>query len=132
MIKSIKLLANEPTLYKKYVTIINTIYNLNISKQQQYILAEILYQNNKYRDIEINERNILIFSTKIRKEMMERLGIEDCTFNNNISLFRKQSGLLGTILIGKNLNDKYALYLDKEINLNIKLILQNDKIIDIK
>jgi len=121
MVKQVRLGVNELTFYKSYIGIINILYKLELTRQQQYMFAELLYQNNKYKDLTREERNVIIFSTVIRKEMMDRLKVDVGTFNNNISLFRKQKGLQGSIIQGKELNENYIVYPDKDNQININL-----------
>lgn len=53
------------------------------------VLSQIMYQNNKYKNIQSKTRSLVVFSTDVRKEMRESLGISEEIFNNNLSGLRK-------------------------------------------
>ena len=57
------------------------------------VLAEILKQNYRLRDISQEVRSIVTFSTENRKVMCNNLGISEDTMNNNLSILRKNEVL---------------------------------------
>jgi hypothetical protein len=62
--------------------------------KEKRVLAEILYQHYRFRDNPERNRVILIFSSEVRKDMRDRLGMSDATFSFNLSMLRKK-GVLG-------------------------------------
>ena len=64
-----------------------------LAEKEINVLAEILLQNYKYRDLEFNKRQLLIFSTEIRKEMWTNLGMNRGTLYNYLCKLRKKGVL---------------------------------------
>ncbi len=54
------------------------------------ILAEVMYQNYKYKDVDIKKRHFLMFSTDNRIEMQNRLEISEGSLNDYFSRLRKK------------------------------------------
>ena len=104
--------TSKETFYHKYTELINILYQLRLTKKQIGMLSELIYQNNRYKDRNKDEKATLIFTTENRKDMIKKLNIDIGTFNNNLSIFRTREGTKGTIIIDRNINDNYMVYPD--------------------
>lgn len=106
---SIHTVTDDPVklFYIQYVTIIAQLFSLSTKPAET--LAEILYQNYKFRNIvtETKYRWITVFDVENRKVMQENLGIEDKNFSNFLTALRKKD-----ILRGIEVADKFVVYPD--------------------
>lgn len=80
------------------------------------VLAEIMYQNYKYRTTDIKRRHFLIFSTDNRIEMQTRLEITEGSLNDYFSRLRRKGVLSKSNQMLPFLN----IIPDKNYELNIK------------
>lgn len=53
------------------------------------VLCELIYQFNKYKSYPEEHKLAIIFNSNTRKEMRERINLNQDSFNNNISNLRK-------------------------------------------
>jgi hypothetical protein len=60
-----------------------------LSKRQKDVLAEILYQNYRFKDHNENERRILVFSKDIRREMSKKIGISNDNLYTQLNFLRR-------------------------------------------
>lgn len=108
---SIHTVTDDPVklFYIQYVTIIAQLFSLSAKPAET--LAEILYQNYRFRNIvtETKYRWITVFDVENRKVMQENLGIEDKNFSNFLTALRKKD-----VLKGIEVNDKFVVYPDIE------------------
>lgn len=104
--------------YLQYVAIIGQLYNL--SKMQSETLAEILYQNYKFKDIVVEDkyRWITVFDVENRRVMQDNMGIGDRNFGNFLTALRKRN-----ILKGIEVDSNFVVYpkLDAEGNVLFNL-----------
>ena len=88
--KKIPIKTNKDKFFRQFLELIRSIPPVNKLRPKELdVLAEIMYQNNKYGDLESNIRNKMVFDTGTRKEMMAKVGITQDSFNNNLSILRK-------------------------------------------
>lgn len=89
--------------FRQYIELLKTIPPLDSLRNRELdVLGEIMYQDYKYRSVEDDEaRKALVFSKAIRKEMRENIGMSEDTYNNNISIIRKN----GVLSSNNNLPD---------------------------
>jgi hypothetical protein len=80
------------------------------------VVAEIMYQNYKYKEVDIKRRHFIIFSTDNRVEMKNRLGITEGSLNDYFSRLRRKK------ILSKNNQMLPFLNIipDKNYELNIK------------
>lgn len=92
--KRIPIKTNEDKFFRQFLELIRSISPINKLRPKELdVLAEIMYQNNKYSDLEPNIKNTMVFNTNTRKEMRLKIGITEESFNNNLSILRRH-GLL--------------------------------------
>jgi len=76
--------------YKQLVKLMSSFAPIKSLRPREHdLLAEILFQNYKYRSLTENDRSNLIFSKDIRKEIQSRLNISEGTFNVYLNRFRE-------------------------------------------
>jgi hypothetical protein len=74
------------------------------------VLAELFSYNHQLRDIPAKQRNLILFSTDNKKEIMESLNISSANFYNSMSRLRSFKILKGDALV-----PKYTLLRHKEV-----------------
>lgn len=83
--------VSRDKFYKVLLTLMNKFPPLRGMREREIdFLAEIMYQNYLYRNLDISKRYILIFSTENRKEMQKRLVTNEGVMNDNFSKLRKR------------------------------------------
>lgn len=88
--KTIQIKTNGIKFYRQLLEVLRSIPPINKLRPKEVdVLAEIMLQSVKYREHEEGLRNTIIFSTNIRKEMRDKIGIGEDSFNNNLSILRK-------------------------------------------
>jgi len=88
MQKIIPIPTDERKFFRQYLELAAPL--LRLREKERRVLAELLYYNYKYKAMDEEERFILIFSTSIRKKIMEELKVSDAVLNNNLSELRKK------------------------------------------
>lgn len=131
-VKIEKIAKTLEVFFKTYVSITHTLYGLKLTKNQIYVLSELLCQNYLYRNIPVKERSNIIFTVENKEKMINRIGITKGTFDNILTLFRTIKGIYGTILNKKEINQNY-MYIPTQVNtinitINIPSNLINDKV----
>lgn len=78
-------------------------FNLLRSKELD-VLAEILFYNYKYKDIDALVRGKVIFDYSTKVEMRENLSMDEQSFNNHLTTLRKKG-----ILDKRNINKTFGI-----------------------
>jgi hypothetical protein len=82
--------TTQQRFYREFLELFRSLPPFNKLRTREIdVLSQIMYQNNKYKNIQTNTRSLVIFSTEVRKEMREQLNISEEIFNNNLSGLRK-------------------------------------------
>lgn len=97
------------------LSLVNPIKNLR--PKERVLLAYILYYNDKYKALDIEDRAKLIFSKSTRMDISESMGIDSQTFYNNKSQL-KIKGVLNDEYLSKSF---ISLYYKNNFNLNFIL-----------
>ena len=88
--KQIPIKTNKDKFFRQFLELIRSIPPVSKLRPKELdVLAEIMYQNDKYSDLEDNIKQKMVFDTSTRKEMMLNVGITADSFNNNLSILRK-------------------------------------------
>jgi DNA-binding MarR family transcriptional regulator len=88
--KKIPIKTNNRKFYRQFLELIKSLPPINkLRPKEMDVLAEIMYENGKLKNIEDDYRYTLIFSTKNRREMRNLIGISEDSYNNNLSILRK-------------------------------------------
>jgi len=86
--------------YKQVISLMASFAPIkDLNKRQKELLAELLYQNYKFRYIKEDSRFLVLFSTENRKKIQEKVNMNAGIFDQNLSLLRNA----GIILPGNKL-----------------------------
>jgi hypothetical protein len=99
--KVISLPTNEDKIYKQILAFMN--FMLNLTPQERDILAELIKLNNEYEALPPDKRAKFILSTDMRKEIREKLLIEEKQFNVILSKLKgDKKSFMGKPLLDEN------------------------------
>ena len=87
--KIINLPTNDSKIYKQILAFLN--FSLEATPQEREVLAEIIQLNNEYEALPAKQRAKFLLSTDMRKEMREKLSIEEKQFNVILSRIKKKT-----------------------------------------
>ena len=88
MEKILPLRTTEKVFFRQYVEILDPLIKLR--DKELDVLAELLYYNNKLKDIDIKNRWKLILDYDNKKDIANTLGISVASLGNNLSSLRKK------------------------------------------
>lgn len=99
--KIISLPTNEGKIYRQILAFMN--FMLNLTPQERDVLAELIRLDNEYEALPIDKRAKFILSTDMRKEIREKLTIEEKQFNVILSRLKNpKKSFMGKPLINDN------------------------------
>lgn len=114
--------TTEEKFYRQLLELFRSLPPFNKLRSRELdVLAQILYQNNSYKNINIKARPLIIFNKEVRKEMRDNLGVTEEIFNNNLSGLRKHKLITKTNRINPYLEN---IEFDKEFSLEFKFELK--------
>jgi hypothetical protein len=88
--RKIPIKTTKERFYREFLQLFRSLPPFNKLRSREVdVLSQIMYQNNKYSNIQMKTRPLVVFSTEVRKEMRESIGISEEIFNNNLSGLRK-------------------------------------------
>lgn len=88
--RKIPIKTSDKKFYRQILELLHSVPPFTkLRKRELDVLGEIMRQNNKYNKTTIESRNLIVFSTKIRKEMRDSIGVSEDIFNNNMSSLKK-------------------------------------------
>jgi len=89
--RKIPIKTNKNKFYRQFLELFRSLPPFNELRSREIdVLSEIMVQNNKYSNIQSSTRSLVIFSTEVRKEMRDNIGVSEEIFNNNLSGLRKR------------------------------------------
>lgn len=90
LMKTIPIKTDTERFFRQFLEVLKSIPPIrNLRPKELDVLAEVMYQNHKYKDYPEEHRLAIIFNPTVRKEMRDKIGIGVDSFNNNISILRK-------------------------------------------
>jgi hypothetical protein len=99
--KVISLPTNEDKIYKQILAFMN--FMLNLTPQERDVLAEVIKLDNEYEALPPEKRGKFILSTDMRKEIREKLNIEEKQFNVILSRLKSpKKSFMGKAIIDEN------------------------------
>lgn len=123
--KEIRIPTEESEIFSKYLAIINLFLSKakRLTDQEIDVLGKMLYINNKYINLDKEQRDIILFN-KLTKEKI-RINLKDETsipsFENCISKLRAKG-----YIDGKSLLMSCPGIINGKIEIDIKLEIQNE------
>lgn len=92
--KTIVINTTRYKFFRQFLELIKSIPPFNKLRPKELdVLAEIMYQNDRYSDLEPKIRQKIIFDTKTREDIRNGLNMTKESFNNNLSILRKHGVL---------------------------------------
>lgn len=120
--RAVVIKTTEEKFYRQLLELFRSLPPFNKLRSRELdVLAQILYQNNKYKNINVKARPLVIFSKEVRKEMRENLNVTEEIFNNNLSGLRKNKLITKTNRITPYFEN---IEFNKEFLLNFKFELK--------
>ena len=117
MEKIIKIPTTEEKIFRQYLEIFNPIIKLR-SKELD-VLSQLLYFNDKLKDIPEEHRNKILFDYDTKKEMQNKIGLSGAYFDNCLSILRKKG-----IIINNKLIKNFLFYPDKDVKLTFNFVIK--------
>jgi hypothetical protein len=88
--KKINIKTNDDRFYRQFLEILKSVPPISKLRPKELdVLAELMFQYNKYKSYPPEHQTEIIFSQSVRKEMRDKIGIGVDSFNNNISILRR-------------------------------------------
>lgn len=115
--------TNKRKYFKQYLNILKPLLVPKLSNGELNILAELMYLNYKYKNIDVKSRGKLIFDYDSKISIINNLNTSLATLNNVITILRKKNYIKANII---NPN----LVIDPDINtkLGFHFIIEEDKV----
>lgn len=120
MEKILALNTTEKVFFRQYVEILDPLIQLR--GKELDVLAELLFQNNKLKDIDLKNRWKLILDYDNKKEMATVLNMSVASFGNNLSYLRKKG-----IIIDNKVVSNLLVYPGKEFDLVFKFKVDSER-----
>jgi DNA-binding MarR family transcriptional regulator len=120
MEKIVPLQTSEKVFFRQYVEILDPVIKLR--PKELDVLAELLFHNNRLKDIEEKNRWKLIFDYDNKKEMAEDLKISVASLGNNLSYLRKRG-----IIVDNKVIQNLLVYPGKNFKLTFKFSVGDRK-----
>jgi isocitrate dehydrogenase kinase/phosphatase len=118
--RKIPIKTSEDKFFRQILELFRSLPPFNKLKPRELdILAQLLHYNNMNRDVDVKIRHVVVFSTELRKEMRENLGISVEVFNNNLSGLKKHKLITADNKLVPFLE---TLYFDKNFKLEFNFI----------
>jgi hypothetical protein len=119
MLKNIPIKCNDRNFYRYYVELLNPIIKLR--KKELDVLANLLYYDNKYKDLEDKIRYKIIFDQDTKLEIREALNLSEASLNNNLSELRKKK-----IIVNNQISKGYRVYPGEDNKLVFNFVINAD------
>lgn len=120
--KIIDLPTDDVKIYKHILRFMN--FGMDLTIKEIEVLAEFVRLSNEYAALPEEKRAKFIFSTDMRKEVVEKLSIDDSSLNNILSRLRTKTFLGNPILSKENIILEDLLFVPSEEGYSILINLQ--------
>ena len=112
--------SSKEDFYLKYLSYNNVLFDLGDS--QRKIFAFLLYLNDKYHSISDEERAYLLFNTKTKRQLQDKLNISKASLENHFSKLRKKG-----YIKGRNIAPQYEIRYNTHKDLLIQFRTEEDE-----
>lgn len=119
MEKNIPIGTTENRFFRQYLELINPI--LKLRGKELDVLAELMYYNNKMKDISEEHRWKLIFDYDTKAKIKNKLSLSDASLNNNLSALRKKH-----IIVENRIKKAFLVYPDNKFLLKFQFNVKSD------
>jgi len=113
-------------LHLSLFKILNIIFKWKLKESDIKVLAALYDKNEELRETTSlhEDRMTILFSSKVRKELISKIGLSYNSFNNNLFFLRKKGFIEDkNLIVGKDGNNPYGVMFNSDkYNLNIKFV----------
>ena len=97
--KEFKVTTTKRMFFRQYLELMRSFYPLNKLRTRELdVLGELLYYNDRYKSLSVEDRAKIMFDENTRTNMREVLDMSSNGFNNNLSVLRKQGVIRDNII----------------------------------
>ena len=131
-LETIPIKTTKKNFFLEYLTLKRPVINAILTKINHKpvtlndipmrVFSELLYYNDKYSDMKDDERFRNVFSMKTKKEICERLEME----NHHLDIYFSQLRNIG-ILKNKSISKPFIVYA-RDMSLNFKFIINGQSV----
>lgn len=89
--KSLSINTESRVFFRQYLTVLKPVLKPHLTNGELSVLGELLYFNDKYKDIPVNLRGKIIFDHDTKINIINRLNISQNTFANILTSLRKKN-----------------------------------------
>lgn len=120
--------TDDSKLYKQILSFMNFL--IGATDQERQVLAELIRLNHEYEALPVDKRAKFILSTDMRKEVREKLKIEDGQFNGLLLRLKKHKYMGKPVLTKEGVVNEGLLFKadEKGIKIEINMIMSQQPI----
>lgn len=123
----IKIDTTLDKIFVQVLTILNVVQGKDkLNPTEISLFSTLLYVDHKYKHLDKDTRDILLFSTESRKRMRTHMGISEGHFNNTMNSLRKKKFITKERLLrriplnGDNLSIQFNLVINEDSKSNVQ------------
>jgi len=120
MEKNVTIPTDESKFYRQYLEILNPIINLR--GKELDVLAELLFHNNRLKDIPEDLRWKLIFEADTKTSIRDKLNLSEASLNNNLTGLRKKR-----IIVERKVIKNFLVRLDENFSLKFNFKMKKSE-----
>jgi len=109
MESAVNITTDKRKFFRQYLNILKPVLKPHLINGELNVLGELLYYNNKYKDIAQKERMKLIFDYDTKVDIVDNLSISPGTLSNIITSLRRKK-----YLTDKSISKSIIIHPDKE------------------
>jgi len=118
MEREVKIKTSKRKFFQQYLRVIKPILKPYLSNGELSVLGELMYYNDKYKDLDPKIKKKLLIDYDTKEDIMETLEISRNTLANTLTALRK-----GGYLKDRELSKAYQVYPGESFNINYKFII---------
>ncbi len=113
--------TTKKDFFYKYMLVLSGI--VHVRPVAMRVFADFLYWNDKFKDIDRDKRNLLLFNKETRSKILQGIDISRASLDNQLTYLRKNS-----LLLGNTINPKYEIFYEthKDLMFSFKLKEEED------
>lgn len=94
--KIIRISTIKEKFFLQYVTLLYPFHKMR--EKQIQVLAQLMYYNDKYKHLEEEVREKMLFDSDTKAKIRQSLKMSEGSFNNNMSELRKKKAIIDNAL----------------------------------
>jgi hypothetical protein len=113
--RRIPIKTNKDIFFRQVLELMRSLPPFNkLRPKELEILSKVMWYNDLHKNLDEETKWTVVFSTKVRKEIMKDLEISEDSLNNNLSILRKRGLVTKDNMLAPILRN---LYFDKDFKL---------------